>query len=166
MSLSQHIHPLAGQFWRSAFVGDEDSLLEPARAPMGRWHHNGQPALYLSETPDGCRVATKAYHRNGDPIRNIYPLRVDNAHVIDLRQPVVRVELSITLADLHVFWADLNSLGETPITWLIGDQIRNTGASGILTPSRSRPDLTHLTLFRWNTNDAPTVVRLGAPIAH
>lgn len=166
MSLAQYIQPLSGLFWRSAFLRDEAHLIEPANAPIGRWHHGGQKALYLSETPEGCRVATKAYRRDDDPPRGIFPIEVENAQLVDLRRPNVRKLLGASLSDLHVFWADISLRGDWPVTWSIGDQIRNSEATGILTPSRSRPDLTHLTLFRWNDGIGPKITISANPIPH
>ena len=166
MTAESHLHSISGLFWRSSFVGREHHLLDPAGAPMGRWHHNGQTALYLSETPDGCRVATRIYHSPEDPPRFIYPFRVENALVVDLRAAQVRSAFDVSLKDIHVFWRDLHADGQSSPTWALGDQIRSIGATGLLTPSRSRPDLTHLTLFEWNSDHGPSIERSGNPVAH
>lgn len=154
---------VSGRFWRSTFLGQEDQLLAPARAPAGRWHYDNQPALYLSGSPEGCRVALKVYLRPEDPKRGIFPIRISDARVMDLRLARTRHALGVSLEDIHVFWAELIKTGATPPTWKIADQARNMRLDGLLTPSRSRPDLTHLTLFQWNTYGATRVVRSGSP---
>lgn len=53
---------------------------------MGRWHKNGQSALYLSGSPEGCRVALKVYLNPNDPPRGIFPLDVTNAKITDYGQ--------------------------------------------------------------------------------
>lgn len=160
----QHATELTGRFWRSVFFGQEEYLLTPARAPQGRWHHSGQPALYLSGTPEGCRVALKAYQTPDDPPRGIFPMDVDGARVIDLRTAETRDALDMPLDDIHAFWATLQKAGRTVPTWQISDRLRLAGVDGILTPSRSRPDLTHLTLFRWNMPGHAQVAQTGAPL--
>ncbi|WP_299926412.1 RES family NAD+ phosphorylase [uncultured Pelagimonas sp.] len=160
----RHTLPLSGRFWRSAFSGQEDTLLAPAQSPNGRWHQDGQKALYLSETPEGCRVALRVYVKDGDPARKIYPIQITHARLVDLRDPKVREAFDTRLSDLHVFWSDLMASGDPVPTWNLSDRLRKIGADGILTPSRSRPDLTHLTLFRWNIAGGPTVQQLGDPL--
>lgn len=164
LSVPSHFKPVVGRFWRATFQGQEARLLSPARAPNGRWHHDGENALYLSATPEGCRVAVKAYQRPDDPPRVIFPLDVSAAHIVDLCAPSVRDALGMSLERIHVFWADLHAQGQFPPTWEISDQLRTAGAEGMLTPSRSRPELTHLTLFRWNENHAPAVRVAQNPI--
>ena len=161
-----HIAPLQGLFWRSVFIGQEAGLLAPARAPQGRWHHSNQRALYLSATPEGCRVALKAYLTPDDPPRGIYPIDVVCERVIDLRRQEVRDHLGVTLGDIHSFWATLHAKGQRPPTWHLSDRLRGMGLDGLLTPSRSRPDLTHLTVFRWNEGgSSATAHRAGDPEA-
>ena len=131
---------------------------------MGRWHKNGQSALYLSGSPEGCRVALKVYLNPNDPPRGIFPLDVTNAKIADLRSSGSRRAFSASLQDIHAFWADLAKAGQSSPTWDIGDQARNLGLDGLLTPSRSRPDLTHLTLFKWNEPQSAGIVQAGKPL--
>nr|WP_282569325.1 RES family NAD+ phosphorylase [Aliiroseovarius sp. S1339] len=154
---------MTGRFWRAAFLGQEDRLLSPARATNGRWHHSSQPALYLSDAPEGCKVAVKACLQPNDTPRGIFPLDVADARIIDLRDPSTRAAVGTSLNEMHVFWADLNAHGIHPPTWGVSDQVRDKGFDGLLTPSRGRTDLTHLTLFRWNDANAPTVPPAGNP---
>jgi len=107
---------ISGRFWRSAFAQDQPSLLAPAAAPHGRWHRDGQRALYLSATPEGCRIAIKTYQQMSDPERFIFPMWVENARVADLRDPDSRADLYTSLADIHAFWADHLAKGQTSPT--------------------------------------------------
>jgi len=69
----------------------------------------------------------------------------------------VRDAYGVTLDNLHVRWDDMHSRGHVPPTWVLADRLRSDGAQGILTASFSRPDLTHLTLFDWNTQSGALV---------
>jgi RES domain-containing protein len=124
----------AGIIWRAAFEGQ--SPLDPASAPEGRFHHSGQPALYASLTPEGCRVAIRRYIGAGDPPRLIHPLRFNAERVINMSGK----------PDLSIVWQDLRESGPSP-TWVISDRLRAEGWQAMLYSSRSRPDLTHLILF-------------------
>jgi len=138
-----------------------DQILSPAASPIGRWHHDGQRALYLSGTREGCAVALRAYARPDDPPRSIVPIQVADARIIDLRDPATRNALHTSLSDIHTFWAKLHAAGSAPPTWDLADQVRAAGACGLLTPSRSRPELTHLTLFHWNITGHATLTPDG-----
>ena len=163
METARHVVRVDGRFWRAGFLGRENDLLAPAGAPQGRWHHKGQKALYLSQTPEGCQVALRVYVNPRDPPRAIFPFVVTNAQVADLRQPETRKAWNTSLNDIHAFWAGLHAKDEASPTWRLGDQLRAKGLDGLLTPSRSRPDLTHLTLFRWNGSDGAQITQDGAP---
>ena len=161
---SDLLRPLTGRFWRAGFIAHEADLLTPARAPEGRWHHGGQQALYLSGSPEGCQVALKVYLRQDDGPRGIYPLDVSARRIADLRCPEARTSLGTSLDKIHAFWADLLDAGQHSPTWTLADRLRDMGADGLLTPSRSRPDLTHLTLFSWNEMHKAQVQRAGTPL--
>lgn len=147
---ARHITRIFGRYWRAGFIGNEASLLAPAGAPRGRWHHKGQQALYLSGSPEGCQVALRVYVDPQDPPRGIFPFLVHNAAIVDLRRPDTREILETSLEEIHAFWADLHAKGQPSPTWALSDRLRDESLDGLLTPSRSRPDLTHLTLFSWN----------------
>ena len=78
------LSPQAGRFWRMMFAADPDPLAL-ARAPEGRFHRDGQRALYLSATPAGCVAAIRRYVRPSDPPRVLIPLRVTLSRIVDLR---------------------------------------------------------------------------------
>lgn len=149
--------PLSGRFWRAIFEGDDAQLLKPAGAPAGRWHHNGQTALYCSMQPDACRVSINLFATADDPRRMIHLIEVTVDRIVDLRIPQIRDDLNTSLSDIHADWKEERTSGQPAATWLLSDRLRKLGAQGILSPSRSRPDLTHLTLFDWNSDTGASV---------
>jgi len=145
-------------------LGKEDQLLSPAQSPLGRWHTKGQRALYLSGSPEGCRIALKVYRQPNEPKRGIFPITVTNARVADLRLNETREAFEASLEDIHAFWADMAKAGQTSPTWELSDKARSAGLDGLLSPSRSRPALTHLTLFKWNDVKGAQIKRSGPPV--
>jgi RES domain len=138
---------LSARVWHLVWRGHDP--LAPASAPEGRFHHDGQLALYCSLTREGCGVAIRRYVRPEDGPRDLVPLRVDLARVADLRGQ----------DGLSVVWQH-KAPGESSPTWLFSDRARADGAQGLLYSSRSRPDLAHLVLFDLD----PSCVRLdGVP---
>lgn len=126
----------AGPVWRAVFRGGDP--LTPATAAEGRFHHSGQFALYTSLTPEGCAVAIRRYLRPGDPLREIVPLSITADRLADLRgQPAA-----------SLVWQDIRADGKPAPTWAFSDAARAVGAEGMLYSSRSRPELTHLVIFR------------------
>ncbi|WP_025899304.1 RES domain-containing protein [Sneathiella glossodoripedis] len=49
--------------------------------------------------------------------------------------------------------------GREPKSWSAADDIRAMGYDGLIDPSRRRPGLWHITLFRWNQAGAPVFSR-------
>ncbi|KIC12363.1 hypothetical protein RA19_03180 [Leisingera sp. ANG-M1] len=123
--------------------------MAPARAPEGRFHHSGQPALYASLTPEGAGIAIKRYISPGDPPRIILPLQVTAARITDLRgRPGV-----------SAVWQDIRASGAPAPTWMHSDTARAVDAQGLLYSSRSRPELAHLALFAIS----PATVQTAGP---
>lgn len=142
-----------------------DAKLAPARSPEGRSHYNGQPALYLSETPDGCIVASKRYIQPDDAARAIYPIHVRTDRVIDLRDPAATRYFDIDTTHRAANWQEIRATGAESPTWAISDRVRKLGLHGMLYASRSDPSMTHLTLFNWNSTKGATVEAAGKPIS-
>jgi hypothetical protein len=149
---------IRGLFYRLLPAGANP--LAPARHPKGRSHYGGQPALYLSESPEGCRVAVRRYRTPDDPVRVIVPLSV-TAHVFDLRDAVAAHAYGIDPERRTIEWQPIVAAGSRSPTWDISDRVRELALDGMLYASRSQPDLTHLTLFRWNDLGGATVARAG-----
>ena len=144
-------------------IAEADDILGPARAPEGRSHRNGQRALYLSLTPEGCIVATRRYKTDATPEQGIFPLQVSNARVVDLRDRTATESLGIDTTHRALEWQDLRAKGLPSPTWDLADRVRVLGLDGMLYASRSDPAKTHLTLFRWNEDGTAATVRLAGP---
>ena len=155
---------LSGTFYRMKFLAEVGEILSSATAPEGRSHYDGQPALYLSETPEGCQIATRIYRKPDDAPRGIFPLLVTGARIVDLRDPAATKALGIDTTHRQAHWQKIRESGQRSPTWDISDRVRELGLDGMLYESRSKPELAHLTLFRWNAHGGPTVERVGDPL--
>lgn len=124
--------PFQGLVWRLILPGQDP--LAPAQATEGRFHHDGQWAVYTSLTPEGCHLAIARYRKAGGPPRELVQLRVQAPACADHRtDPAARI-----------VWQDLPRPAPT---WSVSDAARDQGAQGLIYASRSRPELTHLVLF-------------------
>ena len=65
---------ISGTFFRIVYAEHATDSLQGARSPEGRFHHDGEPALYMSSRPDWALKAVEAYLRPGDPPRVTVPL--------------------------------------------------------------------------------------------
>ncbi|MDX8347222.1 RES family NAD+ phosphorylase [Cognatiyoonia sp. IB215446] len=162
----QHLLTLTGIYYRMKAAAEAARILAPAHAPEGRFHRDGQRALYLSDTPQGCVVATARYTDANTPSRGIFPLRVCDARVVDLRDDVATAALGIDTTHRAIEWQNLRAKGVPSPTWDLADRVRDLGLDGMLYASRTDPTKTHLTLFRWNEAGTDAVVaQAGAYIA-
>jgi RES domain-containing protein len=155
---------IAGRFWRSVFAADVDQVLMGARSPEGRYHHNGQAALYLSPSPAFSRIAVDTYLRPGDPPRVIVPLEVREASLADLRDPLVQRALGLNGTEAGTLWQPERAAGRPATSWIASDAAREKGAQGIIYAARSDPARWHIVLFRWNVPDGPHVKQSDPPI--
>ena len=73
-----------------------------------------------------------------------------------IRDPVVLMA-GVNLADAAAPWQDIVKNGGEPASWKIRRRLEGLGATGLIDPSRKRPGRWHLTLFRWDSVDAPRV---------
>ncbi|WP_434288515.1 RES family NAD+ phosphorylase [Celeribacter sp. SCSIO 80788] len=120
----------------------------PVSSPEGRFHHDGQPAIYTSLTPEGTRVAIARYAGDGVE-RDLWTLEIAVSHLSDHSGDPA----------LSVVWQDLRQTGAASPTWQLSDKARAEGAEAMLYSSRSRPDLTHCVLFE------PKVIRASHRLA-
>lgn len=141
---------LSGIFHRIVFEADLPNLLAGAKSPEGRFHHDGQPALYLSPTPDAAGHAIAAYLRPDDPARVIIALTLQNARVVDLRDPATLQTLRLDGTEASTPWQPERQQGLPATTWRASDAARATGADGMIYTARSAPSRWHLVLFSWN----------------
>lgn len=86
-------------------------------------------------------------------------LRVDvkGSRIVDLRDHSMLEQLGIDPTDASASWQGVVAAGGTPTSWTVRDRLFAAGANGLIDPSRKRPGLWHLVLFRWNEPDTPAV---------
>ncbi|MCK0095289.1 RES domain-containing protein [Yoonia sp. F2084L] len=107
----QYVLTLDGIYYRMKALTEAADILAPAHAPEGRSHREGQRALYLSASPEGCVVATARYTDDATPGRGIFPLRVTNARVVDLRDDAATAALGIDTRHRAIEWQSLRAKG-------------------------------------------------------
>lgn len=165
MASGAHTVSLSGRYYRMKLLAEAGDVLTPAHAPEGRFHRDGQRALYLSASPEGCIVATARYV-TGDPApRGIFPLDLQQAQIVDLHDGRATAALGIDTTHRACEWQDMRTQGLPAPTWDIADRVRALGLDGMLYASRSDPRKTHLTLFRWNeAGSNARLSRAGDPI--
>ncbi|HWW24662.1 MAG TPA: RES family NAD+ phosphorylase [Caulobacter sp.] len=154
---------ISGTFYRVLFEADRQVVLDGAKSPEGRFHHDGQPALYLSPTADWAAAAIDVYRRAGDPPRSTVPLRVDHAKIVDLRKSSHCAALSIDAEDAAIPWRTQRSRGDRADSWKPAKAVRASDADGMIYTARSAPDRWHLVLFRWNGLGGPMVAVADEP---
>lgn len=119
----------------------------PAAAPEGRFHYQGQVAIYASLSAEGAAVAIRRYLTDGMP-RVLVPMWLDAGAVMDVRDN----------RSASVIWQDRRDAGAWSPTWDFSDAARRKGAQAMLYASRSRPDRSHVVVFE------PACLRVDGPI--
>lgn len=140
---------LDGLFYRIVPAARADLVLAPAISTEGRFHHSGQPTLYVSPRPDWACHAIQPYVRATDPPRVICELRLTAAGVLDLRDPAHCAAAGLDPSLAAIPWLPERAAGLPASTWTVSDYARTSGADGIIYTARSEPSRWHLTLFRW-----------------
>lgn len=140
---------LDGLFYRIVPQARASQVLAPATNPEGRFHHDAQPALYVSSRPDWAEHAIRPYVRKDDPPRVICELRIADAQVLDLRIPDHCAVRGIDPALAAIPWLPERAQGRPASTWDVSDRARASGADGMIYPARTEPARWHLVLFRW-----------------
>ena len=153
-----------GVFYRIVPAIDVARAFAGVRTAEGRFHHDGQPALYLSPTQDWAERAVDRYRRPADAPRVAVPLRVAGGAVVDLRSVAACVALAIEPVDLVAEWWRQRENGLPAASWRASDAVRAAGVDGIIYPSRTNPTRWHLALFRWNDAGGPAVAAAGPPM--
>ncbi len=82
-------------------------------------------------------MAIQRYLHDGAP-RLLVPMRLDARCVADARGE----------SSASIVWQDLTDSGQASPTWIISDAARQSGAQAMLYASRSRPELSHVVVFR------------------
>lgn len=126
-----------GPVWRLLPKGLAAQPAVPASAPEGRFHHAGQIAAYASLSAEGAIVAIQRYL--GDSVERL---------LISMRLTAMQVADARGMPSASIVWQDLRGAGEQSPTWLVSDEARKLGADAMLYSSRSRPDLSHIVVFK------------------
>ena len=153
---------VSGTFVKIAFADAGDIALARGISdrPLARFNRRGQDALYLSPDEDSARVAIGEYVTADNPARVLLRFEVELCSLLDLRHP----EAALLCEQARQSWKRAIANGEEPSSWAAADHIRSLGHVGLIDPSRRRPGLWHITLFRWNEAGAPRVQKIGAPV--
>lgn len=155
------ITTVAGRYWRSIFQKDVAYVLDGSRSAEGRYHHDGQPALYISPTIEYSRIAIDVYVRDDDPPRVIVPLKLTDARLADLRDRDTQRALGLNGSESSVLWQPQRAAGLPATSWLASDAARGAGADGIIYAARSDALRWHVVLFRWNAGAGAKVQEDG-----
>jgi RES domain-containing protein len=155
---------VSGRFWRSVFATDAGRVLDGARSPEGRYHHDGQAALYISPSPEFSRIAINSYVQSDDPPRVIIPLELTRAELADMRDPAVQHALGLDGTEAGRLWQPERAAGLPATSWIASDAVRRAGADGMIYAARSDPARWHVVLFRWNLPSGPMIAQSGSPI--
>lgn len=148
--------------WRVMPADAADHALDPAGSPEGRFHHDGQAALYASLTEDGPAASLTRYLLPDDPPRVILRLALSGARLFDAGSAAALADLGF-VADAAVHRWDIDrERGVRPVTWALSDAVRARGYDGMIYPARLRPELANLVLFRWNAGSV-RLVRAAPP---
>ncbi len=147
---------LAGVFYRAVDPRYRDLALKGSRA-AGRYSSPGQPALYLSASPEGVEAAMAAHRTTGSPARAVLAFEVEADRIFDLRNHRQCAAASIEPTDAQAPWQEAATQGGEPPSWRVANRLRDLGANGLIDPSRKAPVLWHLVLFNWNADGAPRV---------
>lgn len=142
-------HQLSGLYYRIVPASRAHLALDPAVSPEGRFHHDGQPALYASSRPDWAEHAIKAYVRSEDPPRLICEIEVRCDRVLDLRDARQCADWGVDPHLAAMPWLPERRGGHFASTWRVSDLARQRGADGMVYTARSAPDRWHLVLFNW-----------------
>ncbi len=151
----------SGRLWRILFADRQTEALGAARHPEGRFHHDGQRALYASPTTEAAAVAIDSYYRPDDPPRVIVPLWLEGARLLNFRASATSTDLGLSGDEPTVNWRVDRAAGQPARSWLASDAARAAGADGIIYYSRKAAPLWHVALLRWNDgkvslrNDGP-----------
>lgn len=128
--------------------------------PPARFNRPGQDALYLSPDVESAKVAIGQDVREGDRPRVVLTFEVQRCRLFDLRSP----DAAKIYALASQPWRKCLASGGAPSSWRASDRLREDGHIGLIDPSRRRPGLWHIALFRWNEPDAPSVLQAGEAV--
>jgi len=147
---------VAGSFFRAVDRAHRATALAGSRS-AGRYSPPDVPTLYLSASPGGVAAAMAAHTDERSPERAVLRFAVRADRIADLREHAALRAIGIDPADAAADWQETVAAGGSPPSWRLRAALEPLGAHGLIDPSRKRPGLWHLTLFRWNCPGAPSV---------
>ena len=121
--------------------------MKAARAPEGRFHHDGQTALYASLSPQGAGVALDYYLRADDDPRTMTELHLQSDRIIDATDPEIAQLIGFEISDTIVRWQNDRKVNLIPKTWKVSDTLRGIDADGMIFRSNQRPNLQNIVFF-------------------
>lgn len=147
---------LHGTFYRAIDPLFRSRAITGSRS-AGRYSRPTEPTLYLSSSVDGVEAAMIAHRDVRSAELQTLKIDVEASRIVDLRDVSALATIGIDPADAAAPWQEEAQSGGTPRSWAVRDRLLEVGANGLIDPSRKRPGLWHLVLFRWNECDAPVV---------
>lgn len=150
-----------GTFYRAVDPRFREFAIAGSRT-AGRYSRPDEPTLYMSSSVDGVEAAMIAHKSVRSEPLEILEIDVEASGIVDLRDADALQRAGVDPADAVAPWQTVAASGGTLTSWTIRDRLLGAGANGLIDPSRKRPGLWHLVLFRWNEADAP-IVRLTEP---
>lgn len=157
---------VTGRFWRILPATALDAALDPVISASGRFHHDGQRALYCSPTAQAAGRAVAPYLKPGAAPALAIPLVLERASVLDLRDLNVLQHLGLQGHEADRPWIPELRAGLPATSWRASDAARQAGADGMIYTARSAPHRWHLVLFRWNEGDGAILRQEGDPLPH
>ena len=150
-----------GRCVKIAFADDVDLVLRRGDAdrPAARFNRRGEDALYLSPDELSARVAIGQYVTAETRQRVLLTYELGECRLCDLRHPQAAEIYELARQS----WLTALDEKRTPASWEAADIVRQAGYDGLIDPSRRRPGLWHITLFRWNEPGSPQVRRILSP---
>ncbi|HEY8360353.1 MAG TPA: RES domain-containing protein [Ramlibacter sp.] len=147
---------LRGTFYRAIDPQFRASAIAGSRS-AGRYSRPNEPTLYLSSSVDGVEAAMIAHKDARSAALQTIEIDVEASRIVDLRDLSALATIGIDPADAAAPWQEDAQSGGSPRSWAVRDRLVEVGANGLIDPSRKRPGLWHLVLFRWNESNAPVV---------
>ncbi len=145
-----------GSFYRAVDPSYRFDALAGSR-PAGRYSPPDVPTLYLSASREGVAAAMIAHTDNRTPDPEVLQFEVEADRIVDLRSHDALKSVGINPADAAADWQGAVVRGDSPPSWWVREALERLGAHGLIDPSRKRPQLWHLTLFKWNSEGTPSV---------
>ncbi len=121
----------------------------------GRWNPVGAPTIYAAR-----ELSTAWAEYNQGFVQHpalIAQFELVHSRLADLTDPQTWEKLGVT-AEIHKCeWREIMGRGHVPETHLLRKRLLADGWHGVIYPSVMSPGGTCVAIWRWNTDDAPTL---------